>query len=211
LLGLAALAALTVAAFVGPGSASATTLCSVNQANCPVGARYSASTTVGPAEALEGPAVVAFAVLGVPVEIECEVAGSKAFTFAESGAPLMGAFGMYTFETCVSGLGICTVAEIDSAYSAAFEATGGGNGSLLVEMLNEGPPGLEVQCGALTCLYAAESVELQVIGGEPAAWVVNEAPLTLQPGSGGACSENATWSAEYTIVAPEVLFVAAAP
>jgi hypothetical protein len=210
-LGLAVLATLALATAVAPGSASATTLCSVNMATCPLPARYPAMTAVG-AEVIEEPAVIAIEVEEEPVAIECEAAEAKTYTAAESGAPLMGFFGMYLFESCFApGFGLCTVAEVGQAYSAAYEATGGGNGSLVVEELTEGPPTLEVQCGMLTCFYAAESVELQVMGGAPAVWVLNEAPLTVQMGSGEACGENATWSAEYTTFIPESVFVAAAP
>jgi hypothetical protein len=209
---LGVLAALTVTAFAGPGTASATTLCSVNLANCPVGNRYPEATVlVLGAEAPPEPSVVATTVSGEPFAVECEGVGAAGQLLVESGTPLTIALQFTTFATCTSGLGACTVEDLNAGYVGGLEAIGGGNGELLIEEgAGGGPPGIGFQCGALTCLYAAEAIESEFMGAVTAALAVNAAPLARQAGSGAACGLNATWTAEYEITGPPK-FVSAAP
>jgi hypothetical protein len=212
MLSLAALAALSLVASVSPGSASATTLCSVNFAVCPLPARYPMTTALVLFEEPPAPPVIVTTVKGEPFAIECEELLGEGQTLVESGAPLTVTIAFPGFEGCVSPRGACTVEDLNPGYEGLLEAAGGGNGTLLVEAGGGGgPPGLEFKCGGgLTCLYAAESVEFQVTGGNPAA-VLSEAPLTRQAGSLEVCGENATLSSEYVVTSPAPLFVAAFP
>jgi len=132
-------------------------------------------------------------------------------TLVESGAPLTMALQFTSFATCTSGLGACTVEDLNAGYEGGLEAVGGGNGELLIEEgAGKGSPGIRFQCGALTCLYAAATIESEFTGAVTAVLAVNAAPLARQAGSGATCGLNATWSAEYEITGPPK-FVSAVP
>jgi hypothetical protein len=202
LLCLAVTAALAVTAFGAVGSASATTLCSVNMANCPPASIYGTGTVVtGEAEGAE----IAFLVGGEPFVVECEWSGIKIETLAEvEGEPIPVELRTLLFNGCVSPLGGCEVEGLVPG-EGGIEAMGGGNGVATVEA------GVMIQCAAIVCVYAAENVEIGITGGNPAALVLNEEPLAVQMGSGPGCGAIATWTAMHGVTNPTPLFVAIAP
>lgn len=197
MLGLAAIAALAAMAFVGASSASAVTLCKVNQSTCESGNQY-LSGTVLKASLLGTTKAVLTTDLAI---VECAISNSEGKTTATSGSPLPGTISKLTFEKCETALGVpCTVTVLHLPYAASVAATGSGNGTLTVTSGGTGNPGATVVCiGVLNCTFSTSSATLRVEGGEPGMLFAEEISLER---SGSLCPETATWTASYGVTAP---------
>ena len=198
LLGLAAVAALALAAFVGAGSASAVTLCKVNTNPCPAESRYPSGTTIkgNSTSALTSGALT----------VECEDTKVEVKTLAESGSTIPAELLLPAFSGCSDGGNACTQEALSDPYEAFFYEPSGGNGRLA----NVNNPGdeftLKVQCGFLSCVFVG-GMKFKVTGGNPAKMTVFAWEPTLQS---GGCASTATWTVEYTLE-PTPLYVQASP
>jgi len=209
-LGLAVLAALATVAFIGGGSASAVSLCSVNVANCPAPNIYPEGTT------LEGELGMAGTTIMMGEAIECGASQIEVESFG-SGTPfIMAEVPTLTFGACFTEAEeACVVEGINLPYEALiYQPFGNGNGLLALPAGEGGPPGFEVQCGMVTCLYGM-GIKFQVNGGDgeemiPGLDLLTE-ELAVQEGSDPVCPENAFWNAEYDIGEPGSLFVTQNP
>lgn len=189
LLGLAVLAALAVAAFVGAGSASAITLCKANENPCSAGNRYPSGTTI------LGKSSTSF-LENESLAVECEEATVEIKTTAESGSPLPAKLTLPTFAGCSEGETECTQEALLDPYEAFFYEPGGGNGRLgLYEEPNDEFE-MKVQCGGLTCVYDG-GMKFKIAGGNPAKMTVFAWAPTLESGVG--CASTATWTVEYSL------------
>jgi hypothetical protein len=198
MLSLAAVAAIAAMAFIGVGTASATTLCSVNTNPCPEGSRY---TSVPVEAALEAGTE---AVLTGPVPVKCTTSTVKGKSEGTSGNPLTGHITGLTFGPTCSG---CTEVEPllpVGGYTVHVSAGATqGNGTMTVL-------GAEVhlrKCPLGTsCLATAKEVVLDVTGGNPAKVVAKEEPITL------SCSlSSGSWTATYVVSTPKPVFVEKEP
>ncbi len=176
MLGLAAVAAIAAMAFVGAGTASATTLCKVNTNPCPEGSRYPVESTVK--------ATSTEAKLTGSLTVTCE---SNVTVLSETNdgasAALLGKITALTWTKC-SGCSPVTTTLLPS-------------GSLLGSTLTAGKTEVELKgcLGFATCKAVANEAKLAFNGGTiggTASAKANNVPVTL---SGFGCGTSGTWNA----------------
>jgi hypothetical protein len=203
MLGLAAVAALGLMAFIGAGTASATELCSTNTSPC-TGVMYTENTPVS-AQLKAG----TVATLTNPISnVICQkstTAGKTTNTGAK-GTAVTGTITSLGFTECKTASGVaCTVKTVNIPYKASITATGSGNGTLTVTSDGTGNPGATVECAlVINCTFTTASASLGVTGGNPAIAKANAIVLTQ---SGITCPSEAKWDAEYEVLEPKPLFI----
>lgn len=204
--GLAVIAALATMAFVGAGSASAVTLCKVNQNPCEAANQYPSGTEIN-AELETGTKAVLLTNLAT---VECAGSKSAGKTTATSGSPLPGTITSLTFTSCKTTAGVgCTVTVLRLPYKVAVAATGGGNGTLTATSGGAGNPGATVVCGlVLNCTFSTPSATLTIDGGEPTRLLAEGVELER---SGSICPAEAFWDATYRVTSPIKGWVSANP
>jgi hypothetical protein len=201
ILGLAAVAALALMA-IGAGSASAAKVCSTagTGAACTSGKVLAANTAID----ASGSAELTSTFDNVKCT-ESTVAGK--ITNGETGT---GDIESMTFTSCTDSFGSkCTAntnASAANPWSATTTATGGGSGTMTVNNVT-GSFTCPVFGVNTTCIYSAASATTTVTGGEPAKVTASKVALTREAGSGGACSEKATWTGTYTVTSPTSLWL----
>jgi hypothetical protein len=176
MLGLAAVAAIAAMAFVGAGSASATTLCKVNTSPCPEASRYPVHSTV------------------LALSTEAKLTGSLTVTChshvtvlseTNDGASkaLLGKITALLWTSC-SGCSPVTTTLLPS-------------GSLLGSTLTAGKTEVELKgcLGFATCKAVVNEAKLTFNGGaigSTASAKADNVPVTL---SGFGCGTSGTWNA----------------
>lgn len=204
MLGLAAVAAMALAAFAGAGTASATELCSTNTSPCS-GTKYLSGTKVA-ASLKTGTTAVLTAGFGSVSCTKSSMAGSTS-TNGSATETVKGSITSLTFEGCTGPFGeSCTNPKAEGLpYAAEIHATGGGNGTLTVSGAK-----VVVECGfTVNCRFSVATASLTVTGGNPnATAAASKIALTPEsiPGHEN-CPTSATWTATYTVTAPSPLFV----
>jgi hypothetical protein len=88
-----------------------------------------------------------------------------------------------------------------SPLHAELVAGEGGNGELKLSNGGSGKPTITTSC--FDCVYSAESVNLDFVGGEPATVVASGESLAKQSGGFGCGSETLKWSGTYEVTEPE--------
>ena len=208
MLGLAAIAALGLLAFVGAGTASATTLCSTNTNPC-TGTSYGVGTKIHADS--EGHVVLkaAFAEALCNSTVEGEVTNAGGHPGTVSG-PIT----HLTFFNCTSP---CTAAVATKNANGNYgtlevhtqNATSNGNGTLTAFNAL-----VHVTCSGVTCDFgtAEAGTDLGTLtGGNPHATLDINATVVYKGGAGSfVCagfSGTANWSGNYTVTKPTPLFV----
>ncbi len=213
ILGLAAVAAMALMAFVGASSASATVLCSQTPsgtpAACPTASTYGAGTTI------TGTAEGALLTNNLnPVECEHSETEARITNTGGASSTVVGTIEELNFTGCsTTNIPItnCTVTVEHLPYLGEVHWTEGThNGTLTGLNHGNGVPGAKVVCGTvINCRFSAEPT-LDVNGGNPASVLANEESLTI---SGGGllmpiCPSTAKWDAEYVATSPTAIWVA---
>jgi hypothetical protein len=201
--GLAGIAAIAAMAFLGAGTASATTLCNTaaGAGKCaspyPTGTKISASSSEAILKTNLGTVI-------------CKKATTTGKTTNAGGAgAVTGTVEGLTFTECKLGSTNCTVTSVHLNYTASVAWTSGNNGTFTVGKGTGGAPGAHVVCGALIdCTFTGEGIQLDVDGGAPALVLAKEEVLAKESG-GFFCPSTSTWTATYTVSAPNPLFIAA--
>lgn len=201
MLSLGALASLAAMAFIGASSASAVTLCRVNQNPCQAANQYLEGTVIKAELEKEKKAVLKTNL----ATVECTISKSEGKTTKTSASPLPGTISKLTFEGCkTTGGVVCTVTVVNLPYNAAVAATGGGNGTLTATSGGTGNPGATVVCGTvLNCKFSTPSATLTVLGGEPAK--LDAENIELEPeviSLESVCPTEAFWTAPYKVTSP---------
>jgi hypothetical protein len=201
LMGLAALMAAALTAFLGASSASAVTLCKANENPC--SNDYAAGTTISGSLVANTKAVL----LSGIGNVECEESTVSGKTSELSGSPLMGLIESLTFAKCLLGSTSCTVTVENLPYLVSITASGSGNGTMTVEHDGTGGmPQAHVNCGsAFNCIVGNDPVTLPVAGGAPAI-ITAAQTMKLIENKGFICPSSATWDAKYA-VSPSPMFV----
>jgi hypothetical protein len=210
MLGLAVIAASALMAFVGAGSASATTLCTngVNASGlCETGAttRY----PVGTKFLAESTHATLTVTGGATNEVTCKNSSTEVEQTSlgnDTGGAVTGKITDLTFTNCVTVGGIsglaCTVTT-GSGYTGEMKATDNkGNGTLTVTSTTS----TKVVCGSIfSCTYttAKGGVVLNVTGGAPATFATPAAGVTLTSTGGFGCGSASVWHATYTSKSPD--------
>jgi hypothetical protein len=211
MLGLAAVAAAALMAFVGASTASATVLCNVEPTE---GSSNATKGTVCPSgHAMEGVAIHAVLDPGTGAaklttafkNIECNKSTVEGTTGAEGDAThtVSGTISTLTFEECN-----CTVTVLKKGTLEVHWIADTFNGTLTSS-------GAEVTAscstifGTVHCIYATNATDLGVAtGGNPATMDIESADIPRLPTS-GLCDESANWDAKYEVTSPKPLYVAA--
>jgi hypothetical protein len=206
ILGLAAVAAMALMAFVGASSASATVLCNVSTSPCPAGGIYGSGQVI---KGTASNAELTSTGIGFPnvicgtskTETKIENAGGAAATVTGQVTAL-------TFENCKTSTGIeCKVEVENLPYHAEVHWTEESDGTLTVKTGGTGNPGATVICGTvISCTFSKSLFTLSVTGGNPAHVTAAQVPLELT--KIGACPASATWDATYVATSPTSIWVA---
>jgi hypothetical protein len=205
MLGLMAVAALAVMAFVGVSSASAK-VCSTAGLGASCGAGHGNElTTQGVTLLSEGHATKAREVKLTSGFITVSCDSHIEVTVTHEVIDLTS----LTFTNCTSSLGECTSASANATkaapYAVTTAATGGGNGTMTVKA---SPITGQFTCAGITCKYTTPEAggangSLTVTGSDTAPKVVAAGiSLTKEEGSSGFCSSTATWEGPYTMTSP---------
>jgi len=194
MLGLAAVAAAALMAFVGAGSASATEL-TCNGVKCPVGTVIHAATPAG-----------THAVLHPPIgAIECN--STVEGTVSDAGSPTTTAKGTITtlaFTPCTNG----AVVTVLKKGSLELHSTGGGNATLTSIGAE-----VTVQAFGFHCIFGTGAgtdigtVTSKTVGGGAATLDIAATIPRTGGTSGVFCGSTAQWTGNYTTTKPASLIV----
>jgi hypothetical protein len=204
MLGLAAVAALALMAFVGTsGAAASAKVCSTTGTGAACAGGHGAEYTTQPLAASTGAGVststTGFARIECPSQMTGEVGHDGNVTVNVLST---------TVSSCKSTLGSCTVDKATGLpWKSGTAVTGTApNGTLQVN----NSIGAEFTCGGVNCQYSATSAgtkgEITVKGGEPAVVTASKVPMSKIGGS-AFCSATGEWDAVYTLSTPSSLFL----
>lgn len=200
MLGLAAIAAMAMAAIVGASTASAAVLCKTapNKSGVCEGGKYASGTTF---EATSSNPVLTVVGSAFVSTVTCKHSVVKLKNTAESGSPgVPGEVTDVTFTNdCTTNGGASCTVSTTSGYSGTLTPTNDqGSGTLHVT----GAAETEVVClGFLECKYKLTSsgASLSFTGGNPGTVQASEVPLTISEARFG-CGTGAKWDAHYKLV-----------
>jgi len=186
------LLALTLAltAVWAPGSAmAATNLCKEAMKSCEAGKKYPSGTEF---KATSGAVTIKVGSLTV----KCDGSTLNFKTTALEGAPLTGEVLEFTFNGCT---GCTSVTAIHLNYKLEIERTIPDFAGLSISKAAAGNPAIKLgSCtGGVACTFQAESLSTSLVGGTPAGYAFNNAPMSKE-GVGG-CTGEAFLSVSYGI------------
>jgi hypothetical protein len=203
MLGLAAVAAMALTAFLGASSASATVLCKTSlTTGChAAGWAYPSGTTID--ASVESGTKATLETLGGLIRDECSestVKGSTTTT-GSSSETIKG-----TVETANLSFGGCT-ATTDVLEGGELEVhwiAGTDNGTLTAKKFQ-----VTVVIGGESCIYGTGTTgtDLGTVTGGSMATIDVSATVTKQAGSGANCTSTSNWTAKYTVTSPEPLTI----
>lgn len=197
IVGLAVLAAVAMAAFVGSGVAAGNAICKTNTNPCPAESMYK------PNDVIEATAVNT--VITAFPELTCTDAFTKVKVTKTGSATenVTGEVTAFSFSGCKADVILnpsCNVAAENLPYHA--EVLGTGVGASLT--LRKGPSGEEpsatVTCaGIINCTFASPDLNLALVGGNPGTVLANEEELKISEGGFG-CPEEGLFDADYKAI-----------
>jgi hypothetical protein len=203
MLGLAAVAALALAAVVGASTASAAVMCKAapNKSGVCEGGKYPSGTEY---HSTSTNAVLTVNGSGVVSTVSCSHSTVILKQTAESGATsLPGEVTDVTFTECKTNGGTaCTVSTTSGYTGGLTPTTDTGNGTLNVKGNGTASTDTTVTCGGFfQCKYRPTSsgLSLSFTGGNPATVTASGAALELVSGFGFGCGTGANWDATYTL------------
>lgn len=195
MLGLAAVAATAVMAFVGAGTASATVICATGtpeESVCGTGKKEYSGAITG---------VSTNATLATNLaNVVCAESETTLNPTSSTGAPIVGTVSALTFTSCeteVTHVG-CTVTVRNLPYNSSLEGTA-------LTVTDSVGAGARVVClGVIDCEFLTKEAHLTVKNGSPTTATATNVGLTR---TGVTCPETATWSATYSVTSPAGLTV----
>jgi hypothetical protein len=201
-LGLAAIAAMALMAFLGAGSASATVLCTQALTTCPGG--HETGEMYEPGDVIVGTSTNARLTSDL-ANVKCTNSETEAELESTGGASetVTGKIIELNFTGCKTEQLVpvnCTVTVNNLPYNAEVHWTEGRNGQLTVTSGGAGNPGATVVCiGVINCTFSNTLFSLPVDGGNPAKVTANKVNLLR---NGGLCGNEAFWDATYESTTP---------
>jgi len=202
MLGLAAVAAAALMAFVGAGTASATVLCSTNTNPC-TGTKYAAGTEIK-SNLKAGTEAVLTAGFATVKCTESNVNGKVTSAGGGAGVAVAGSISLLTFDSCNCAVTVLKNGELEVQSTAT-----NGNGSLTGKNSS-----VTINCSGVSCIFgtAAAGTPIGTVTGGGPATLKAEAKLPYITGdaSNFTCtlgSGTGTWNASYEATAPNPLFV----
>jgi len=201
--GLVAVAALALTAFVGTsGAAASAKVCSTagTGAACAAGHgnEYTTQNLAGSTGSGVAISTTGFARIECPSTMTGQVGHGGSVTMSVTT----------TVSSCTSTLGSCTVDKATGLPwgSGTAVTTTAPNGKLEVNNTVGG----EFTCGGVNCQYSAPNAgtkgEIVISGGEPAKITATKVPMSKIGGS-VFCSATGEWDAVYTVSTPSSLFL----
>jgi hypothetical protein len=201
MLGLAAVAAMALMAFIGASSASATVLCKeANTTGCSAAGKDYAAGTVISASLDTGNSAV-LKTTGGFIENTCTTSTVEGPTVNTGGATetVSGTVeaAKLTFSNCSNTTDVTAGGELEIHWISGTD-----NGTLTAKNFQV----TQILAG-ITCTYGAgTSTDLgTVTGGSPATLDVNA--VVNKTAGGFACPSTAIWEAKYTVTSPTPLYV----
>lgn len=201
-LGLAAVAAAALMAFVGSSTASATVLCKVEGTGtttgttCPSGFAYPAGTQIRTS-------LVTGTILRLETEyktIECKKSEISSETNAEEAEEITGPEGTFTDSECN-----CEVKVLKAGTIRTRWISGTHNGTLLTTG-SETTTTCSTIFGNVHCIYITNNTDIGTrTGGSPAKDDIHVETLLLSTNS--LCAKRALWIAEYEVTSPKPLYI----
>jgi len=206
ILGLAAIAAAAVMAFVGAGTASATTvICATGPEESVCGAGAGKAEYSGAITATSTNATLATNLSNVI----CSHSETTLNPSSSTGEPITGTVSALSFTGCkTEGTNIaCTVTVRNLTYNASLKGTIGGKAGVSTLTVTDAlGAGAKVVCGAvIECEFLTNEADLPVTNGSPTTATATN--IVLSHETGIACPETATWSATYAVTSPAGLTV----
>lgn len=227
MLGLAVVAAMVAMAMVGAGNASAAiSLCKVaNETPCATANQYSLPFVIEGSlkEKTEAVLKAGFS------EIKCRKASSKGTatgTAKTAGGveQIVGKVEEVKWEECTSfgGLTKCTATALQLPWTSHLnqktngEQNNGDGYSGEGEAGKSGQPGAELACGTTVCIYKVKETQPeevgawgrgQLLGGNPAEGIANQAELKKVEPSSSGCAETAFGTATSVITRPNPVYL----
>jgi hypothetical protein len=202
MLGLAVVAAAALTAFIGAGTASATELCSTATTPCS-GTKYLSGTAI---EATSTKAVLVTNI--TTVTCTHSVITGDTTSSGGSGVSVTGKTTSLTFTGCTDSNGEpCTVTQNAVGNASVSGGTASATGKFSYNVTSK--TGASVTCFGLKCNFSLSSATLpgqNSAGGTPTIKAEN-VELTRESGFEFLCPTTSTWTATYTIIKPDPLFV----
>lgn len=215
-LGLAAVAAMAVTAFVGAGTASAATkLCAtstkkpeVTANGCPTNKEEPAKNASGKVhiEAESTEALLTTSITNVTCDVSKVTIEANSAT-NEGNTSITGEVTSLSFSSCeTSGGTECTVTVKNLPYEGHLLGTTGGNTNLSTLTVTDAVgAGAQVVCGFLiNCTFTTKEASLAGTNGSPTTFKASKVLLARE---GGFCPATAEWDATYKVVTPVGLTV----
>jgi hypothetical protein len=197
MLGLAAVAAAAVMAFVGAGTASATVICATGSPEATVcGAGAGKMEYSGPITGTSTNATLSTNLANVI----CAHSETTLTPSSSTGAPIVGTVSALTFTECETEVThvACTVTVRNLPYNSSLEGTA-------LTVTDSVGAGARVVClGVIDCEFLTKEANLTVKNGSPTTATATNVGLTR---TGVTCPETATWSATYNVTSPAGLTV----
>lgn len=201
MLGFVVSAAIFVPVLIAADSASATTLCKIQETPC-LGEKRWANPT------LASKATNAQFRTGVTTAISCaESVISSQFT-GLGGTPFVATVKSLTFVTCTytGGIGCATSTVERLPYTGKLEYVAAWSGNLKIETGGSGEPLVKFVCGtAINCEFSAPAPEISVTGGNPGTMLQGGVAFNL---NGKNCPTEAVWLGTYSVTSPNPFYVA---
>ena len=205
--GLTAVAALAFMAFVGLGTASATTLCKTGTPEESVcGAGAGKKKTSATDESITASSTNSKLTGGsATFNISCTSSSTTVTATGNSGTTVPGEVTALSFTGCSTESGItCTNPSVKNLpYPGSIEAGTGGDSKLKTEKGTEAEPkiGASIVCGGfVSCEFLTNKAELTGTNGSPTNFVAKE--VNLPKKSGLFCPSAAKWDGTYNVTSP---------
>jgi hypothetical protein len=211
--GLAAVAAMALMAFVGASSASATVLCKVtptgtDPTHCPIKSKYANGqvykfTAVDPVLTSTG--------IDDPDDVTCTHSETtiKQTSTGSATTTVLGEITALSFTGCetVEGGINCNVTPVGLPFKGEIHTiTNTHNGTITI---SNGRTKVSCAFGILSCVFGAESLDLELDAGNPAVVTTNGVTLEMEEELGFEdCPEAAHWDADYVATNPTAIYVA---
>ena len=204
MLGVVAVAALALMAFVGTTGASAK-VCSTSGVGAACASGHGNEYTTQSVKGSTGTSGIWTWTSGF-ARVECSSSLVAELTHGGSGAITALAIPP---ESCKSTLGSCTLYRATGLPwgNMTWVTTTAPNGTVEVNST----VGLEYTCGGVNCKYSAQGAgtrgEITVTGSEPAKVTATKVPMSKLAGSNALCSATADWDSAYTVEEPASLYL----
>lgn len=206
MLGLAAVAAMALMAFVGASSASATVLCKVT----PTGSPAECSSAYGKKQVYNTKATDPILTATGAEDVTCTSSETSIEQTNAGGAAetVKGNIKTLSFTGCktVPANISCTVTAVGLPFSGEIHKSSENHDGTVI--VTNGKTQVKCAFGFLNCVFGKASLDLTLDAGNPASITTNEVELEQQEELGfEECPESSKWDATYVATSPTAIYV----